>query len=793
MLIGYPIRSDDGLLSGGSWQSSLPLANLQDRRVKKVARSTNDALASTKFDCDLKEPLPARVLALVAHNLSKKAKVLWRASADPDFGELNPLAPALDQSPWVDGAGTPTVTRVTGPDGVAWSGYLIEDNDGGGVEYRDLIVTFASDGAKDFGVWVKKGTASVSVIRIRDTSAPADRLLATITWSGADPGTPSMSAGSFVSKRAGRNSWWYLRFTTASVTAVNTNRLWLYGATDTASSTGTTLYALPAIDKRNRVTDTDISGGNWTSFGAPTITAILGPFGALDGYTVYDGSGAAALYRYFVPVFAGDGQKAVHIWVKKGSSAISAIRLRDTTAGTDRLLATVTWSGTDPGTPAMTTGAFVGKTEGANGWWLLRLLSTSVTAANTNQLWLYGEDIAPGSATGSTAYALPWVEDAPEAYEDAHASEWMEAYGQVYPGSVNLLAEAQDLGSWTKVSTPLVLFGFRDPFGGQRAWKIEDDNGAAVEEVYWSFPVSSFIQGFGEDGAKAVALYVRKGTTSSCEFGIYDETFGAWRHRVRATFDSAGVPTLATQAGSGTLGTPEDAGGGWWRITFAATGVVASHRHRAQFTPSDQVTTTTGSVYVYEPWVEDAASLTAESVLAAGVPGYSDHKLPQEQLDDDRKLDVVRVLDEDVVAQFWRVEIDDTENADGYVEIGRLVLAQGTEPPTNQAFNAGATIGWETSTSKVELDGGAFHYEERPRRRVCKGVLGLQNSDQAMVRWFDMFVRAGKHRQVFFVYDPDDTTHLQRRSFLATIQELERFAVASASWHDVPIAVVEEL
>lgn len=52
MLLGGP-KSDQAALSGGSWQPLLPLANLQDPRLRKVARSTDLALASTKFFIDL--------------------------------------------------------------------------------------------------------------------------------------------------------------------------------------------------------------------------------------------------------------------------------------------------------------------------------------------------------------------------------------------------------------------------------------------------------------------------------------------------------------------------------------------------------------------------------------------------------------------------------------------------------------------------------------------------------------------------------------------------------------------
>ena len=85
ILIAYPNRTDQGTLSGGSWQPTLPLANLKTRVYAQVARTTNAALASTKFDVDLGKTRMVGVLALIAHNLSVTAKVRLTGAEDAAF------------------------------------------------------------------------------------------------------------------------------------------------------------------------------------------------------------------------------------------------------------------------------------------------------------------------------------------------------------------------------------------------------------------------------------------------------------------------------------------------------------------------------------------------------------------------------------------------------------------------------------------------------------------------------------------------------------------------------------
>jgi hypothetical protein len=80
----WKITSDIGVLSGGSFTSSLPLSNLQTQNPKDVARSNDLAPASTNFTIDLASALPLQLFALVNNNLSASGTVRFRASNHSD-------------------------------------------------------------------------------------------------------------------------------------------------------------------------------------------------------------------------------------------------------------------------------------------------------------------------------------------------------------------------------------------------------------------------------------------------------------------------------------------------------------------------------------------------------------------------------------------------------------------------------------------------------------------------------------------------------------------------------------
>lgn len=119
LLFGWPAYSDLGVsfspaLSGGSWLAALPLTNLQDRRLSRVARSTNALAASTTFDVDLGTARAVGVLAVLIPNLTKTPTptIQWKGASDAGFASLvyNPGAVQA----WPSSVGVEDVTDTDG-------------------------------------------------------------------------------------------------------------------------------------------------------------------------------------------------------------------------------------------------------------------------------------------------------------------------------------------------------------------------------------------------------------------------------------------------------------------------------------------------------------------------------------------------------------------------------------------------------------------------------------------------------------------------------------------------------
>src|ERR1044072_9490047 len=84
-LFGWPVWSDVGpsqtpTLGSGSWAASLPLTNLQDRRLADVARAREATSANTKFRVDLETARIVGVVAVLIPNLTKSSTptIQWK-------------------------------------------------------------------------------------------------------------------------------------------------------------------------------------------------------------------------------------------------------------------------------------------------------------------------------------------------------------------------------------------------------------------------------------------------------------------------------------------------------------------------------------------------------------------------------------------------------------------------------------------------------------------------------------------------------------------------------------------
>lgn len=311
-----------------------------------------------------------------------------------------------------------------------------------------------------------------------------------------------------------------------------------------------------AIDRQstNLVLQSENFGTTWSAIGTPTRTAAAAACGDLTLDLIGDDA-AGTLEGYSqVVTFTGSATKAVSLFVKQGTSTSSVVRLRDTTASANRLLATITWSGGVPSV-AMTTGTSLGQVACANGAYRLLFQTTSVTAANTNQVEIYPATTS-GLATSNTgtlyvggvqAQNWPW----PRAYIRTTTGTATHNADEL---SSTIAFAPQDLTVYVRFAAPSFLaaltglggglFQLGSIVSGAHLYAIVSSTGVGVTLSDGTTQVGPAAQALTASTWYDIAVQMRHATTTGAQAALdVGNGFGAFSSAT-GTFSAWGANTL---------------------------------------------------------------------------------------------------------------------------------------------------------------------------------------------------------------------------------------------------------
>ncbi len=161
---------------------------------------------------------------------------------------------------------------------------------------------------------------------------------------------------------------------------------------------------------------------------------------------------------------------------------------------------------------------------------------------------------------------------------------------------INLVTD-WDLSTWSISSTPVITVSQADPANGTSAFKVEDDNGSAVEYIHTT-------PSFTANAAKAIALFVKEGASAPAggsQIVLRDTSGAADRLDANITW-TAGAPVVVMTTGTRIRTIPFRSG--WYLIWFRTTAVTAANTHEFRIIPAE-VSAQTGDILAYGPQAED--------------------------------------------------------------------------------------------------------------------------------------------------------------------------------------------
>lgn len=153
------------------------------------------------------------------------------------------------------------------------------------------------------------------------------------------------------------------------------------------------------------------------------------------------------------------------------------------------------------------------------------------------------------------------------------------------------------------------------------------------------------------------------------------------------------------------------------------------------------------------------------------------------------KVPIVRTFPT-LLARYWRFYVEDTGNEDGYVRLDRLFTARGVQPSYNLIYGQ-TSLGFLSNTKVKTTNSKRRLYQPKRNQRLMPFEIQNLPTREAFSSFFDMQGNLDIHKQLFFIFDPEDIELMHRRAFLATIRELNPLQFPYFDVNNVPLELIE--
>lgn len=114
--------------------------------------------------------------------------------------------------------------------------------------------------------------------------------------------------------------------------------------------------------------------------------------------------------------------------------------------------------------------------------------------------------------------------------------------------------------------------------------------------------------------------------------------------------------------------------------------------------------------------------------------------------------------------QFWRIDITDGGNPDGYIEAGRVILDDAWQLPAGKNIDYGWDMGIEDPSPVARGKGGQRYPEAHAATRVLRCRMSYLSEDEMYDDYYEIQRRRGGVQPVLAIRDPEAGKHLLRQS-----------------------------
>lgn len=121
--------------------------------------------------------------------------------------------------------------------------------------------------------------------------------------------------------------------------------------------------------------------------------------------------------------------------------------------------------------------------------------------------------------------------------------------------------------------------------------------------------------------------------------------------------------------------------------------------------------------------------------------------------------------------RWWRVDVFDDANGDGYFEAGRLIIDNAWQPTVGLSPNWG--FRWIDPGTRERSIIGNLYPTQRTRHRIFEFTLDFNDKDAMLNNAAELQRKRGISQDVFILADPTGTTHLHKESVYGLFTDLQ--------------------
>lgn len=149
----------------------------------------------------------------------------------------------------------------------------------------------------------------------------------------------------------------------------------------------------------------------------------------------------------------------------------------------------------------------------------------------------------------------------------------------------------------------------------------------------------------------------------------------------------------------------------------------------------------------------------------------------------------IHITPQPIRARYWRIDITDTTNSDGYIQFGYFFAApifRGTVD-----IQLGSSLSFLDNTGIQESIGGVEYFDIRKKPRVLVvGFKGL-SKNEALSNLFNMAQRRGKNELIYIIPDSTDLLNMNKEAFIGRLSEMPQFSDFTFGFYQVSTALKE--